>query len=174
MKTWKERLRENMMTNSQRTRLAKQPKTRRLKLASIATRTANKMSRKTSWCQGTWARFNGRRGGSHGAAEQADQKVFAADSNRHNVPYHYMEANSPKAVKFCVEGAIYNAAGKVFSRIVPGYNAARDVIALLDAEVTKNEGGHFRRAQQLNDSNGDESRKKLVKHLRTVARELRA
>lgn len=139
------------------------------KLRAIALKAANKMARKASWCQGSWAETK------DGENPLVDPKTGNYDYSACAVPgvdCDYFAANSPRAQKFCVEGMIYNAAGRVFKGMKPGYDAARLVVALLDAKVDADPGTGYDSAMSLNDSNGDASRKRLAKLLREVAKDL--
>lgn len=148
------------------------------KLAAIATKAANTMARKTTWCQGSWAQtkdgdeYEVLYGKNACTLPSVAAMQSEAKRSAEYVPSNYFEANSPKAQKFCVEGAIYRAAGKVYKRIVPGYKASEQVIRLLDAKVEADPTTDYDSGQGLNDSNGDASRKRLVEHLRSVAEDL--
>lgn len=153
---------------------------RKQKLALIARKAANVMARKTSWCQGSWAETkNGdapscelRADGEYTAAAKRTSALQNAARNSY-IDSDFFEANSPAAQKFCVEGAIYKAAGKVSGLGVRGYNDAIEVIGLLDSTVEASEH-KFTSGQGLNDYNGDASRQTLVTMLRGVAKELTA
>lgn len=147
---------------------------RRRKLREIATKAANKMARKTSWCQGSWAQTKG--GDEYGLSIGANECTLPSrakmEAEAPDLDPNYFEANSPRAAKFCVEGMIYNAAGKVYKRLRPGFAASRVVIELLNEKVAADPETDYNDAMSLNDSNGDASRQRLADHLREVAKDL--
>lgn len=131
----------------------------------VVSKTIKIMSDPKKWCQGFWA---------------TDDNEYELDADPtgckipgiENAGVHFIESNSPKARKFCVEGAIYRAAGREFKTAVAGERAADIVIERLN-EIVSRHGEDFTQAQSLNDSNGDASRVKLVDFLKVLRAELR-
>lgn len=152
---------------------------RKQRVLGIVNTTIKIMSDPNKWCQGFWAMDDRANEIDSGlAAEQLTGLDYTP------VDGNYCAANSPEARKFCVEGAIFHAAGDFYKSLGKGEEVAREVIARLDEVVNRHEyikeegdygyGGNkpIRSAQSLNDHNGDKSRERLVDLLKVVRSEV--
>lgn len=166
--------------------MTKREARRNLKIAEVLREAADIMQKKTQWCQGTWGvckPIPATGTGSRRISKQPSAGIVTTPSQQSKIDKYieklydklgsgnddidpedygqYVEANSPKAVAWCVQGAIYKAA--------PNFLLGMRAIRALDT-LTNQEFGMP--AMRINDSNGDASRKKLRTAALKKARQL--
>lgn len=140
--------------------MSKRKTKRNGKLAQIASEAADIIRAKSRWCQGYW--------GARPRPDSENELGPACLTDGCDPSHNYVEANSPAAVKWCVEGAIYKAAkGK------GGFRLGQEVVDRLNDIVQNDPETRWDIAMDLNDDNGDASRVALVKYLRLLAKDLR-